>query len=190
MNYFERLRKTITKEDFLNSNIVNEVCVMSNNLIKDKDCINYKDCKECWSNAIIKNQIEFKDSTDQKPLEFVKALKGIRNYCIEHKTPFGCEGCKLDDNGMCMIGLVVDKDGGLIFDIDSIEELEEQITAPREIIYSIEHCINGKLYDFVSEEQLEVNDIVCCSTAKGVTYGRIKKIRKDINKNYKECWEA
>lgn len=46
-------------------------------------------------------------------------------------------------------------------------------------IYGVEHALNGKLYDFVSDtNDLKIGDMVICTTIKGESYGRIAQISK------------
>ena len=54
-------------------------------------------------------------------------------------------------------------------------------------IYGVEHAQGGKLYDFISDEELSIGDFVVCDTCMGKSYGVVKKIEKGVNNNHKKC---
>ncbi|MFR2889122.1 MAG: DUF444 family protein [Clostridium butyricum] len=61
------------------------------------------------------------------------------------------------------------------------------------ILYQIEHTPNGKLYDFISDDEtLSVGATVVCDTCRGKQYGIVKSIKtkqltKEELKQYKKC---
>lgn len=56
-------------------------------------------------------------------------------------------------------------------------------------IYEVEHTPGGKLYSFISDQNLNTEDTVICDTCKGLSYGIVKNIRTGIMiQNLKRCW--
>lgn len=62
----------------------------------------------------------------------------------------------------------------------------------KKIVYGVEHRIDGKVYDFLSDNSLEVGDFVVCNTKYGQSYGKVvtKELKTIPSKElalYKKC---
>ncbi|MBY6932119.1 hypothetical protein [Clostridium botulinum] len=184
---FENIRKTMTKEEFLdNKKLTNRSGCPSMYKLKDfkrkKICID--ECRECWKLAIEKGNIKFKDDKTEE-LNVINALKVVQNYC-EHKQ--SCQECTFGvKEGICEISESL----GYGWSPNRYKpERLENLLKPKVNIYEVEHSKNGKLYDFVSDEELSISDMVYCNTRYGHTYGKIIEIRKGTDEGYKKCWEV
>lgn len=60
------------------------------------------------------------------------------------------------------------------------------------MVYGVEHRVDGKVYDFLSDNSLEVGDFVVCNTKYGQSYGKVvtKELKIIPSKElvlYKKC---
>lgn len=60
------------------------------------------------------------------------------------------------------------------------------------MVYGVEHRVDGKVYDFLSDNSLEVGDFVVCNTKYGQSYGKVvtKELKNIPSKElalYKKC---
>lgn len=195
MNIYE-IAKQMTKKEFLN----NDVLVSKNGCpyqcglseVRDfcKDTCFKNTCRECWEFVIDKFDIEFKrekeynKKTAQKNL--IKALEDYSNLCKDNVIY--CGSCVFCQDGDCMLKLgdnflpYEESFGGVLkVAKDKLENLDKVN------IYGVEHAQGGKLYDFISDEELSIGDFVVCDTCMGKSYGVVKKIEKGVNNNHKKC---
>lgn len=196
MNIYN-ISKTMSREDFLNNEEYTDSngCPFHCGVIGiEEECIgkcSTRTCKECWEKELRKIDIKFKGEDDMvktnidKQRELFQALKQAKNLCNQ----LDCEGCMLHNNieNECMLKI----DNVKVFKPDfikKINKIESRLNDLNKVkIYKVEHCLNGKLYKFISEDDLNVGDFVVCDTIKGRTYGVVKEIEICENNNYKKC---
>ncbi|NFH00728.1 hypothetical protein FC831_10455 [Clostridium botulinum] len=186
---FEKIKKEMTKEEFLNYDELGEDsgCPEDYGLIKPLGCLEYKSCRDCWEETIEEGNVKFKGDIDMenktdncKEKQVIEALELVSNFCKD----INCSECKFQKD-FCKIKEFT-SNIPMYYKIRELKNIiEEPIT-----IYKVEHIKGGKLYDFVSSEKLKENDMVCCDTKLGETYGKVIKIIKDKDNNYKQCWKV
>ena len=174
---FEKIKQTMTKEEFLEVKTGDCGCPSSFGL-KNKnegECC-YITCKDCWSEAINSNGVIFKgDNLEEQNV--IDALKVIKNYCDDKEL---CIGCKFNVFGKCMMNLNCPTS----WNIKKLEDLIKSKVA----IYKVEHSKGGKQYTFVSDEYLPIGIMVICDTKYGQSYGKIVDMFRGVDDGNKKCW--
>lgn len=179
---FEKIRKEVTKEEFINSQLtIGDGCPGMYGYYEY--CSDSDSCAECWRKVIEENNIKFKDDKTEE-YKVIDALKVISKYCEEKSCPL-CE-FGVDGGNDCIISYKLTSDCPCYWDIKPIEDKIK----PMATIYLVEHIEGRKQYTFISDETLSVGDMVVCDTKFGHSYGRVVDIKQMADDGNKKCWKV
>ena len=201
MNIYE-IAKTMTKEEFLSNRELTGCsgCPYECGLFYTedycKDNCHTHNCEECWTNILEKENIKFIEKADDEKVldkhleiqkKIIEDLRVVKRMCDSYDLD--CCECSFYKSGECILKLNNEKVFNSCFkdELDKIEERFFDMTEEKINIYEVEHAQGGKRYDFISDEELKVNDFVVCNTCMGKSYGVVKAIKTGRDNSYKKC---